>query len=49
MIGVISALISFLLLFIVLDSAVIGELDEHLDSQTDWTEIRADSLKPVVH
>ncbi len=30
-------------------SAVIGELDETLDSQTDWTAIRADALKPVVH
>lgn len=30
-------------------SAVIGELDEGLDAQTDWEQIRADALKPVVH
>jgi hypothetical protein len=31
------------------NSAVIGELDEGLDAQTDWEQIRADALKPVVH
>jgi hypothetical protein len=30
-------------------SAVIGELDETLDGETDWQVIRADALKPVVH
>ncbi len=29
--------------------AVIGEMDENLDSQTDWTEIRASALRAVTH
>ena len=29
--------------------AVVGELDEAVDAQTDWDVIRADPLKPVIH
>jgi len=42
-------LLPLLLLLLLLPSAVIGELDEELDSQVDLSEIKADPLKPVVH
>mmetsp|Transcript_26091 Transcript_26091/g.89116 ORF Transcript_26091/g.89116 Transcript_26091/m.89116 type:complete len:98 (+) Transcript_26091:169-462(+) len=29
--------------------AVIGEVDIELDAQTDFSELRADALKPVTH
>jgi U6 snRNA-associated Sm-like protein LSm8 len=29
--------------------AIVGELDEEMDGSTDWTQIRADPLKHIVH
>ncbi|EKX50868.1 hypothetical protein GUITHDRAFT_157257 [Guillardia theta CCMP2712] len=29
--------------------AIVGEVDEHKDSGTDWTSIKAEPLKHIVH
>jgi hypothetical protein len=42
-------IISDLYFFLFLCRAVIGELDEDLDSQIDLTQIKAPPLKPVTH
>ena len=36
-------------LFSLVSSAVIGEVDEDIDKQLDFHELRAEPLNPVVH